>query len=81
MAKGKKVPQPTQRRYRGVLRRDMRSAQKHIRALLNWNLRFVGKPIDYYPNQLAPAAEVGLLTAAAIQLSQWLQEVGPIPSR
>jgi hypothetical protein len=76
-----KAPQPNQKRYRGRIRADMRSALFHLRKLSNWNIKFNGKPITYYPNQLAAAADMGLIVAAAVQLSQWLTLKGPIPSR
>jgi hypothetical protein len=76
-----KPPLPTQRRYRGRIRSLMRSAQKHLTYLQNWNNFYLGKPIDYYPNQLAPSADMVTVSVMLAQLGYWLEAGGPIPSR
>jgi hypothetical protein len=75
------IPNYKQRRYRGRLRNDMRSAFKHLKYLLDWNARYLGKPLNYYPNQLAAPAEMAKIEDAYNQLDQWLGDQGPIPSR
>lgn len=74
-------PTPKQKRYRGRIRADMRSAYRHILALSRWDAKFRAKPLDSYPNQLASPGEIAILTSMGVQLSFWLQAKGPIPSR
>lgn len=74
-------PGPKQRRYRGRIRDDMRSAQHHLKNLAAWNTRYLAKPLDYYPNQLAPASEMTVLQVCLVQIGYWIDAAGAIPSR
>jgi hypothetical protein len=76
-----KPPTPKQRRYRGRIRADIRSAYNHLLNLSHWSAKYLGGPVNNYPNQLAPPAEVNAMLLCAIQLSSWLGDLGPIPSR
>lgn len=74
-------PTPTQKRYRGRIRADMRSALRHIDFLLQWQAFYLTYPRNHYPNQLAPAADVVNLINAGNILTAWLASTGPIPDR
>lgn len=76
-----KPPSPKQKTYRGRIRSDMRSAYNHLAKLIAWNAKYLSGPVTNYPNQLAPVSQVNNISAAAVQLSQWLQQLGAIPSR
>lgn len=74
-------PKPTQKRYRGRIRHSMHSALNHLERLYSWNVRYLAKPLNYYPNQLASAGEIAVINSAIIQLQAWIADRGPIPSR
>lgn len=76
-----KPPSPTQRRYRGRIRADMRSAYNHLLMLQSWDLRYRDGAVDTYPNQLASVADIATIHAASDTLLVWLNAKGPIPSR
>ena len=74
-------PGKTQRRYRGKIRADMRSAYNHLKYLLRWDIKFRNAPATSYPNQLAPEADMQNVQTMIIQLNDWLTSLGEIPSR
>jgi len=74
-------PSPSQRRYRGRIRADMRSCQRHLLALQNWNNRYKLNPLTKYPTQLAPPAETVTVDVCLTQISLWLADTGPIAER
>lgn len=74
-------PGPKQKRYRGRIRRDMRSAYNHLKMLVAWDAKYRGGDINHYPNQLGTAGEVATLISGTTQLGNWLLAVGAIPSR
>jgi len=74
-------PGPKNKTYRGRLRSQMRSAVNHMERLYKYDVRYRGGPMDAYPNQLAPLAQVNTLTDAITVVVAWLEQLGPIPSR
>lgn len=78
---GKKPPNYSQLRYRGKIRADMQSCLNHIDYLNAWNQRYNGKPLNYYPNQLATQDDIDTMLNCGILLVKWLRSMGPIPSR
>ena len=76
-----RAPQPNQKRYRGRIRHVMRSALHHLQLLGKQDTTYHGKPITYYPNQLAPTIDMVQIATAAATITAWLGAKGPIPSR
>lgn len=81
MAHMARPPRPNQKRYRGRIRSDIRSAVRHLTNLYNWDVKYRAFPIASYPNQLAVLADITQLTTTLAMLQTWMGYKGPIPSR
>lgn len=74
-------PTPTQRRYRGVPRAQMRTALRHLRNLLARDFKLLSGPLAHYPNQLFELEDRSACANAVNRLVILLVRLGPIPSR
>lgn len=76
------MPRPpafNQRRYRGRIRDNMRSAYNHLLNLVRYENKYLENPPTQYPQHLAPDSEYLNLTNCVAQLITWLHAKGPIP--
>lgn len=76
-----KPPSPTQRRYRGNHRHNIRSIYNHMLNLFRADAKYVAKPLASYPNQLYDAGTRSTVNNVLVLLLAMLNATGPIPSR
>lgn len=76
-----KPPKPTQKTYRGVSRRQMISAYRHLVNIYYRDLKLRAGPVGNYPNQLYTLADQTTLLNCTSMISRWKTSTGPIVSR